>query len=95
MRAAQAIAAQGIAKPILLGRPAQVQEVARSLSLDFVPQVIDPSTSQRGDVFAEEFYQARQRKGVTLALAQDLMRQPSYYGPTICPFQVRRRQRSL
>jgi malate dehydrogenase (oxaloacetate-decarboxylating)(NADP+) len=81
VRAAQAVAAQGIAQPILLGRRAQVLETVQSLGLDFAPLVVDPATSDCLEPYAEQFYRDRQRKGVTLTLAQELMRQPNYFGP--------------
>ncbi len=81
VRAAQAIETQGIATPILLGRPDQVQAVVRELGLVYTPTVIDPATAPQRDCYAERFHAARRRKGVTLALANDLMRQPTYFGP--------------
>ena len=81
VRAAHAVASQGIAQPILLGRPEQIAATVRELGLDYSPIVIDPAQSEARAAYAERFYTARSRKGVTQALANDLMRQPNYFGP--------------
>ncbi len=81
VRAAYSVASQGIALPILLGRPAVIAERVRELGLDYAPTVIEPATADARAAYAERFYQSRSRKGVTLALANDLMRQPNYFGP--------------
>ena len=81
IRAAYALAAQGVAEPILLGRPAVVQKQCAELGLAFSPSILDPNESDRRSAYAERFHQSRQRKGVTPSLARDLMRQPNYYGP--------------
>ena len=81
VRAAYAIEANGIAKPILLGRQETVDAQCDALGLKFSPEVVDPNASDKRTQYAEAFYQRRQRKGVTLSLARDLLRQPNYYGP--------------
>ncbi len=81
IRAAYAVETQGVATPLLLGRKDEILAQCRSLGLDYVPSVVDPNDSERRDLYAEIFHQRRQRKGVTLSLANDLMRQPNYFGP--------------
>ncbi len=81
IRAAHALEAQGIAQPILLGRPDEIAAQVRSLEIDYQPTIVDPNTSDRRAAYAERFYAERQRKGVTQALANDLLRQPTYFGP--------------
>jgi malate dehydrogenase (oxaloacetate-decarboxylating)(NADP+) len=80
LRAAHALESQGIARPILLGRAEQIAEGIAELGLDFRPEQIDPLQSGRRAEYAEQFYQQRQRKGVTAQEARDLMRQPNYFG---------------
>src|SRR5690606_30847133 len=68
--------------PILLGRPRIIEQRAEELSMSLkgivvVDPAADPETKER---YAQQFYQARQRKGVTLAEARERMRQPIYYG---------------
>jgi len=81
IRAAHALANQGIAVPILLGRQAVIQKQCADLSLNFSPTVIDPNESEARTAYAAQFHQNRQRRGVTPTLARDLMRQPNYFGP--------------
>jgi malate dehydrogenase (oxaloacetate-decarboxylating)(NADP+) len=81
IRAAYAVATQGIATPILLGRPAEVSAQCRALGLDYTPEVIDPRQSERSAAYARALYERRQRKGVTLTSAHDLIIQPNYFGP--------------
>ncbi len=81
IRAAYAVTSQGIAQPILLGRPDEIAAQAQALGLDFAPAVVDPNQSPRRADYAEIFHTRRRRKGVTLSLATDLLRQPNYFGP--------------
>jgi len=81
IRAAHALANQGIATPILLGRQSVIQKQCVDLSLNFSPTVIDPNESEARTAYAAQFHQKRQRRGVTPTLARDLMRQPNYFGP--------------
>jgi len=81
IRAAYALASEGIAHPILLGRPDEIEAQTQALGLDYAPDAIDPNQSTKRSQYAEVFYQRRQRRGVTLSLAGDLLRQPNYFGP--------------
>ncbi len=81
VRAAYAAETQGIARPILLGRPEQIAEQCRSLGLTYTPTVVDPNASDQRSVYAETFYTRRQRKGITPTLAKEIMRQANYFGP--------------
>ena len=81
IRAAYAVASQGIAQPILLGRPEEVKAQAQALGLEYAPIVVDPNQSPQRAKYAEVFHVRRQRRGVTLSLAGDLLRQPNYFGP--------------
>ncbi len=80
IRAAYALASEGIAHPILLGRPDEIEAQTQELGLDYAPDAIDPNQSTKRSQYAEVFYQRRQRRGVTLSLAGDLLRQPNYFG---------------
>jgi malate dehydrogenase (oxaloacetate-decarboxylating)(NADP+) len=81
IRAAYALASEGIARPILLGRPDEITAQTQALGLDYAPVAVDPNQSTKRSQYAEIFYLRRQRKGVTLSLAGDLLRQPNYFGP--------------
>ena len=81
IRAAYAVASEGIATPILLGRPEVIETQIRQLGIEFSPEIIDPALSPKLEEYAIRFYTRRQRKGVTQALANDLLRQATYFGP--------------
>ncbi|MBC8174135.1 MAG: NADP-dependent malic enzyme [Candidatus Marinimicrobia bacterium] len=82
IRAASQIAAEGIAKPILLGNPDNIKSNAKHLrvSLEEV-ELLHPSSSEKYDDYCTEVYKMRQRKGMTRRRAGNLMKRPNYYGP--------------
>jgi malate dehydrogenase (oxaloacetate-decarboxylating)(NADP+) len=80
IRAAFAIETNGIGDPILLGQKQKISAECHTLGLNFDPVVVDPNTSELRSRYAQAFYNRRQRKGVTLSLANDLLRQSNYFG---------------
>jgi malate dehydrogenase (oxaloacetate-decarboxylating)(NADP+) len=80
LRAAAQLAEQGIAEPILLGRPEVIGARAASLGLRYLPRVVDPTQSDLVGPYAEMFVKARQRKGMTLPRASARMITPNYFG---------------
>jgi malate dehydrogenase (oxaloacetate-decarboxylating)(NADP+) len=81
IRAAAAVAEEGIGHPILLGRPEVVRQRVEDLGLEFEPLVIEPQFSQQYEAYCHAFFELRQRKGVTWPRTQALMRRRSYFGP--------------
>ena len=66
IRAAHQIKEEGIATPVLIGRPEVIQEQLKNLGLDYKPEIVDPQSLRAGlDQYAEAYYELRQRKGVT------------------------------
>jgi malate dehydrogenase (oxaloacetate-decarboxylating)(NADP+) len=82
IRAAALVVEEGIAHPVLLGRPDRIRRRAGELgvSLAGMELVEQLDFEVRGERYAQEFYRLRQRKGVTLAEARERMRQPIYFG---------------
>jgi malate dehydrogenase (oxaloacetate-decarboxylating)(NADP+) len=80
IRAAAQVEEEGIGHPILLGRPEVIQAHVYELGLDYEPHVINPATHECFDRYADALFALRQRKGVTRALACELLRQPNYFG---------------
>ncbi len=83
LRAAQVVREEGIAEPILLGDEKVVQErIAEFGLIDALKgvRIIRPSTSPQRDEFAKLYFEKRQRKGATFAMARTLMRQNNYFG---------------
>jgi malate dehydrogenase (oxaloacetate-decarboxylating)(NADP+) len=81
LRASHILVEEGIARPILLGDEASIRERARNLgvSLDDM-EVIDVQLSPQRELYASEFYGLRQRRGVTLSEARDLIRNRNLFG---------------
>ncbi len=71
----------GLAQTILLGCKEEVESAAAEagVSLDGVP-FIDPGTSKKSEEYAQQFYELRKHKGVTLEDARAAMCDPQYYG---------------
>jgi malate dehydrogenase (oxaloacetate-decarboxylating)(NADP+) len=80
IRAAYQIQEEGIATPILLGRPQIIQSHVEDLGLSWSPQVIDPYNFDKSDAYTEAYFNLRQRKGVTLAVARKRIRQGNIFG---------------
>ena len=81
LEAAAAVAADGIAHPILLGNEARIRTLAErdNLNLDGVT-IIDPSASDRLSDYATELHALRHRKGVTREGARTLVCDPDVFG---------------
>ena len=83
IRAAYAVESEGIGAPVLLGNPEVIRIRCEELRLDYRPTVINPHQDPKYRDYAAAFYQERQRKGVTLARANELMRQANFFGPAM------------
>jgi malate dehydrogenase (oxaloacetate-decarboxylating)(NADP+) len=82
IRAAARVVEEQVAKPFLVGRPVRIRAKAEELgiSLEGV-ELVDPAADEeRKTRYAQEYYELRQRRGVTLAEARERLRQPIYYG---------------
>ncbi|MBI5293645.1 MAG: NADP-dependent malic enzyme [Chloroflexi bacterium] len=80
IRAAALVEEEGIGMPILLGRPEVIQRRVADLGLRFTPRVVDPAKCDDCESYAEAYFKLRQRKGVTLQLAREHMRDPIRFG---------------
>lgn len=80
VRAAHSIEQAGIAKALLLGNQDHIRELCDRLKLDFEPEVLNPADSPELDEYIQVLYEARQRKGVTLTMAREMMLQENYFG---------------
>ena len=82
LRACQVIIDEEIAKPILLGKKEAIIQKAKELSLDILDsvEIIEPSKYPKFDEYVKEFFQMRQKKGVTRVEAEGIMKNPNYFG---------------
>jgi malate dehydrogenase (oxaloacetate-decarboxylating)(NADP+) len=82
LKAAEIIKDEGLAEPILLGPVEEIQERAKALHLESVLkcEMIRPSRSSHHEKFSQKFWELRKRKGCTPGLAQQLLKDPLYFG---------------
>lgn len=82
LKAAQIAKDEGLAIPILLGNKEKIARLIEENSLDLSGvKIMDPQLEELDkDSFAEQFFQKRQRKGLTLHQAKKLLRERNYYG---------------
>jgi len=81
VRAALRVIEEGIATPILLGRPEIVAEKLAGLGLGGDLQVVNPRNFDRLEAYARAYYDRRQRKGMTLPQALARVQQRNVFGP--------------
>jgi malate dehydrogenase (oxaloacetate-decarboxylating)(NADP+) len=81
IRAAQVIVDEGIAEPILLGNPDNIRRIAKQHAIPLTDICIeDPATSDRRESYANYLWNRRQRKGLSLNEAYQLLYNGNYYG---------------
>jgi malate dehydrogenase (oxaloacetate-decarboxylating)(NADP+) len=84
LKAAQQVADEGIAKPILLGDVEKIRKLIADNNLDLgdIP-IIDPrskSEEDRRNAFGDLFFKKRQRRGFTLYEARKIMKERNHFG---------------
>ena len=81
IRAAVRVLDEGVAIPILLGRPEVVSERLRELGLAAQLRVVNPRGFDRIEEYARAYYERRQRKGITYSQAASRVQQRNVFGP--------------
>jgi malate dehydrogenase (oxaloacetate-decarboxylating)(NADP+) len=84
LKAAQQVADEGIAKPILLGDAEKIKKLIAENNLDLgdIP-IIDPRSKEEEErrmAFGDLFFKKRQRRGFTLYEARKIMRERNHFG---------------
>jgi len=81
LRVAQQIVEEGVAHPVLMGRPPRVRERAESLgaSLDGVEIVYAADEDELRERYANDLFRRRMRRGLTLAEARANLFKPIYF----------------
>jgi malate dehydrogenase (oxaloacetate-decarboxylating)(NADP+) len=88
LKAAQIVNDEGIAIPILLGKKDVIHQIIQEneLELDGI-LVIDPlEQPEMMEKFAQNLFQKRQRRGITLYEARKFMRDRNYFGASMVEF---------
>lgn len=82
LKAAQIVHDEGIAIPILLGNKEIILELKEEIGFEVELEIIDPKIDKeraRRFAYADVYWKANQRKGVTLVEAQKMMRERNYF----------------
>ncbi|MBM4171148.1 MAG: NADP-dependent malic enzyme [Ignavibacteria bacterium] len=80
IRAAHSVFEDNIAKPILIGSEEIIKAKIQDLGYDEnIFEIVDISKSSKTSLYTDEFYKARQRKGITPRDAKYLLREPNYF----------------
>ncbi|MDR0892620.1 MAG: phosphate acetyltransferase [Mediterranea sp.] len=82
LKAANMILTDEVADLILLGKPAEINEMAAKWGLGNISKatIIDPETSPKHEAYAELLCELRKKKGMTIEQARELVNDPLYYG---------------
>lgn len=66
---------------ILIGNETEVNERAKQNNIDLTgAQIINPTTSEKYEEYANAFYELRKAKGMTLEQAKETLLEPIYFG---------------
>ena len=81
LRAAHILVDEVIAKPLLLGSEAAIRTRAAALGISLTGmEIVDPATSTWREVYIQELYWLRQRRGVTVTEARELIENRNIFG---------------
>jgi malate dehydrogenase (oxaloacetate-decarboxylating)(NADP+) len=81
LRACHSLVEEKIAHPILLGDAAKIQLRARDLGVNLEGmKIVDPATSPHRDIYVQELFRLRQRRGITLHEAKTLLNNRNVFG---------------
>jgi malate dehydrogenase (oxaloacetate-decarboxylating)(NADP+) len=88
IRAARILVDDGIAQPVLLGNRVIIEHLAHELGLSLDDITIeDPYNSPQRDRYATALWEQRQRKGLSLAEANQRLLNPNYFGSMMVSLQ--------
>jgi phosphate acetyltransferase len=81
LKAAVILKKENLAKPLLLGEEDNVNKLAaeHSASLNGI-SIINPAQSGNIEAYANQYYQLRKHKGMTLDEAHEIVKQPLFFG---------------
>ena len=80
VRAAYQVKEEGIATPILIGNPDIIQQHVEELGLPWFPEIVNPASFKKHEQYAQAYHDLRARKGVTLTIARNRVRQVNILG---------------
>ncbi|MBI2420009.1 MAG: phosphate acetyltransferase, partial [Ignavibacteriales bacterium] len=81
LQAAQILVDEGIAYPVLIGNPQKIKELTdeHNIQTDGF-EIVDPENFPRLELYAEELYKLRQRRGLLRHEVYSLLKNKNYFG---------------
>lgn len=80
LQAMKAIVEQGIAQPVLLGHPKDIEIAAKQNNADISGcQIVNPLEEESLEYFTSLYYEMRKNKGVNREMAKNIMEDPLYF----------------
>ena len=87
LKAAEIVLEEGIAIPILLGNKTTILQLIEQFDLELPNiEIIDPTKKEQLEMrqlFAEQYFKKRQRRGVNAQMALDLMSHRNFFAPSM------------
>ncbi|MEM1053984.1 MAG: phosphate acetyltransferase [Bacteroidota bacterium] len=81
LHAAAEIASTGLARPVVLGNAAEVEQTAREANVSLSDiQTLDPTASEKAQSYAQMWFQRRKHKGMTYEKAREMVADPLLFG---------------
>jgi len=81
LRASHLLVEEQIAHPVLLGNESGIRSLAQEFGLSLAGiDIVDPAVAPERESYARELFRLRQRRGVTLSEASQLIANPNYFG---------------
>jgi malate dehydrogenase (oxaloacetate-decarboxylating)(NADP+) len=81
LRACHTLVEEKIGKPILLGDAGKIQTRAHEFGVDLEGMlIVDPASSEHRELYTQELFRLRQRRGVTLLEAETLIKNRNVFG---------------
>ena len=82
LKAADRLLADGVADIILIGKPAQISDLAKSFDLKHIEKatIVDPADNGKKEAYANLLFELRKAKGMTIEQANKLVENPLFLG---------------
>lgn len=81
LEATMQVLKEGFADIILVGNKEEINKLAEESQIDISgAKIVDPETSEKFSEYANQFYELRKAKGMTLDKAKEMMKDRVYFG---------------
>lgn len=81
VKATEQVLKEGYADIILIGNKEKINKLAKENNIDITgAKIVDPEFSEKFSEYANQFYELRKAKGMTLDKAKEIMKDNVYFG---------------